>query len=577
MNNLFELLESGIGTFEDALKEADPKYKQLSNYEKQIIEAATSAVRGATKVYQSLTKGWDEYGSEASLFDHGKKEEIRLKAERYSFGSPLVVAIIEVYQLLVHAKGRTITANDDDLQKVINAYTKLNKNALFSQLQRMELERMLWTDSLLHFIHFQSDDVQDVKTRFVPSRQWQPPIYNPDDRSEIWFHVRNVSRTDVNGEQSERIHIHPDHEYIVDPRYRDDYEMKLNQRNTGTTVKVLWNQPVKRLMINRGVSKLFPILSWVECYERLLNMVATVYAAISAVALVTRTKAEYVKKVAAKLATVKDSANPSGNNLVLEGDVKTLNAKSALLAGNDLDPFLFQISMVVQLPPHAFGRAEPANALSDGQNSNELMRLAIEARQSLHAENERDLIDHAIMQAVRNGDLKTKGKIVQVPHNDGAYSERIEWVEGFDSSYDVSYPPVRTIDLVKQIEARIKAHTLDGKRPNSDISNPKEYYSDVFPLLGRVDIEDRVKELPEAWEQVEGTNEADLVAESRMEQALTGFMEDLRESMETWEHAEAFDTVLQHLREGKNVTLNSSFDAEVYEDGELSETFNLTG
>lgn len=571
MNSLFQILEAGTKSFDEILKEIDPKYDQLQGFERDILEAATSAVRNAATIQQEIRSGWDEIGKDSTaLFDLEKLREIRRKAQRFSFGSPLVVAIVETYQLLVHAKGREVKATEDTLQGVITAYLELNKNAVFSQLERMERERNLWTDSELHYIHFTGDDSADTKTRYVAANEWDDPINNPDDKTEVWFHVRNVTSTRLNGSVKEYLAIHPDYQFIVRNRFRNEYETEIQTRYSGQSIKFFWDQPVKRLQLNKGVSKLFPVLSWVECYERLLNMIATVYAAISAVALVTRAKAEYVKKVAAELKNLKSSANPTGNNIVLEGDVKTLNAKSALLGGNDLDPFLYQISMAVQLPPHAFGRQEPATGLSDGQNSNELMRLAIQARQSLWVELERDLIEYALIQAVKRGDLKRNASIVEVDVNDTAYTERIEWAKEYTGSFDVIYPSVRTVDLEKEIRARISAHTLNGQTPNPDISTPKEYFRDVMPLLGRSDLDERVKELADQWGVSTGNEENGL--EERAFSLLSSFVEQLKEAATEWEHLETFEAIQERLNAGKTVRILPNKEVQVYENGELSES-----
>lgn len=576
MNNVSQMIETGVQTFEQMLQDLDPKFKELNAYERDILEAATSAVKTASAIQREIVTGWDELGSDKSqLFTIEKLREIRTKARKFSFGSPLVVAVVEVYQLLVHAKGRTITANDDTLQAVIRNYLTLNNNAIFGQLQRMERERDLWTDSQLHFIHFTGDDTAETKTRFVAANEWEPYVTNPEDRTELWFHVREINSTKLDGTPNTYLAIHPDFEFNVEAAEQPTYEESLKLRYKAHNVKVYWDRPVKLLQLNSGVSKLFPILSWVECYERLLNMVATVYAAISAVALVTRTKAEYVKKVAAELKKTKDSANPSANSVVLEGDIKTLNAKSALLGGNDFDPFLYQIAMVVQLPPHAFGRAEPATGLSDGQNSNELMRLAIQARQSLWEALERDLINYAIIQAVKKGDLKGKGEVKQIAISEDAYIERVEWKEGFDPSYKITYPSVRTIDLEKAVKARIAAHTLDGKQPNPDISSPKEYYTDIMPLLGRVNNDDRVKELPEVWGSAVAPEEGG-VAESNALKLLESFTVDLREALQGWEHIDAYEGILNQLKEGRTVRLLPSLKGEVYENGQLLEEAQIT-
>lgn len=547
------LLDAGTITLEEALQQING-YQQLTTYEKTVSKIAEQVIHESQILQKELQQGWETLGSdELALFDEDKLRLIRRKAKKYSYASPLVVAIVETYQLLVHSGNRTIKATNDDIDNVIQEYVALNNKAVFGYLARIEKERDLWTDSRVFYIHFKNDLTNHVYTRGIDnSAEITHIYYNPEDDTDIWLYERTFTQLTLDKKEYEKIIIYPDVDFNPSLELQELIERTINSNYADVTIA--WDNPIESVIINKGVSKLYSILTWVQCYESLLNMVATVYSAISAIALVTRTKADYVKKTAKAIQEIKSKKNNKGNvgnlanNVILDGDIKTLNAKSALLAPSDLDVFLYQISMVVQLPPYAFGRQEPATGLSDGQNSNELMRLAIESRQNLWQELERDLIYYQLIEAVENGELSNLGSIEEIPISNNRVIKRIQWNEGVDGTFNVIYPPVRTVDIQKAIDARISAHTLDNKIPNSDISTPKDYFGDVMPLLGRQDIKERLANLPDEWSIQEPTTNS--VSEAHTINVLNNFANELKTLLNESPANEVGDIVLNKLREG---------------------------
>lgn len=549
-SQLMDILEKGTETLEEALEKTDPNFKTLSAYERSIVITATHIVKESRQLQDTINKGWSSLNDNEFFINEETLRNVRLRSRKFSYASPLAVATVETYQLLVHSGKRTIKATDDNIDAVIQQYVELNGKAIFNYLPRLDIERLLWTDSRVFYIHFTNDTTDEVKTRFLKdSNEITAIIYNPNDSSEVWLYVRTFIKVSLNGKTSKQlVYVYPDVEFIPDVELMEQIETDIKQLYNDAVFK--WENPLQATIINNGVPRLYPILTWIQCYESLLNMVATVYSAISAIALVTRTKAEYVKKVSKAVGEVKHAKDNSGsvgnigNNLVLDGDVKTLNAKSALLAPADLDVFLYQINMVTHLPPHAYGRAEPATGLSDGQNSNELTRLAIQAEQLIYEETERDLINYRLIQAIKRGSLSSFGKVEEVYLGEDYYTERIVWNEGIDGSFSIVYPPVRTQDIQKLINARISAHTLDNKIPNSDISTPKEYYADVFSLLGRQDLKERLESIPDEWSEGEITTPA---TEALAKQTLYTFANQLKEVLATTDSGRLAESLADKL------------------------------
>lgn len=499
-----------------------------------VIDQARSVLRESQGlINQFKRQGWVPLGdSEEKRSVVSYREAVKL-ARKASEASPLIIAGIRAYELLVHARNRTIKAADNEINQIVQELIKDNKKVFFGLQKRMEKEQDLWTDAKLYIRFFANEENGAVAIRFVEPLEITRVISDPEDKETIWLYERHYGRTGLDGKTKDVVAFYPDMDFIATDAQRVEIESQLATQYSTQSPVFDWDSPIYHVKLNKGLPECYAALSWAKCYESLLQMIATVYGAISAISLVVKVKAEQVQATSKQLAQNKKQKTPYGNAaaMSLESDVKTLNAKSALMAPSNLDSYLGMVVMVFGLAPHLFGKSEQGGGLGSDQHRHEAMNLAFESRQSLWIEIEQTVINFALLAAIKAGGLSHKGQVERVSFRDSdgleiGYQERISWNKGVDSSIDIIYPPIRKRDVATTVSALISAATMNGQKPN-DLISPRTFYQALAEVLPLGDVEARLAELPEFW-----TDDDQLVvAEEMAIKTLEKVTEVLRESL----------------------------------------------
>lgn len=461
-----------------------------------VILRTSAILREADRLLADVVEGYELIAGTgtAGTFSEREKYLARKKARRAVKASPPILAGVRAYKLLCHARGRTLKVHDSEISEVVTDFVRDNE-VLFDPLKRMALEEKLWSDAVLVFRFFFSSD--HTLVRLVQIDEITRKITDPDDSATTWLYKRCYTQTSLSGESEEVTVYYPDINFnptnVLKKRLEKHFQ------------KINWDSPIYYVEINDGLTPCFAALHWAQLYERLLNMIATVYSAISQLAIHIQAESEEVGEIADQIEDMPD--DEYGHTGVFDAEVKTLNAKSALMPSSDLKIYIGMIAMTFSLSPHMFGGEEKGGGLGSDQFRHESMNLALEARQMLWASVERKLISCVLKHSVEHGQLKHSGhRIVRFEINQNQIS-RIQWKKGTNEAIDITYPPIRKKDAEKYIRAIISALTLDGKKP-LDLIPPKtvfQMFAEVLPL-GDVDV--HLQNLPDKW-----TDDGQIVAE----------------------------------------------------------------
>ena len=424
-------------------------------------------------------KGWMGLSGEGqSDFSRHALRIICWLSRSFYLKNPLVKRGVNVQKDYVFGQGVTVTAEDADVDEVVQAFMKDAKNRaeLTSHQSMLGKEVELTVDGNLFFVFFRKrGDNGRTRIRTIPVSEIEDIITNPEDAKDPWFYKRTWTEHKLDLESGavdlkSKTAYYPDWRYV--PKDNDKPE------KVGDS-KIHWDIPIYHVRVGGmpsmkfGVPETYPALDWAKAYKNFLEDWATIVRSYARFAWNVTAKGGKTGIAAAKAklesTIVSDDAadaNPPptvGSAFVgQEGTgMQPIRTAGATTSADDGRRLLLMVAATFGFPETFFGDAS-VGTLATARSLDRPTELKISSRQSLWSDILTDILDYVVLWAVETRILK--GTIDK--EDDGTPLVTLEvdpeTSEPKSAAIRVDFPPILEHDTQASIGAIIDASTLKG-------------------------------------------------------------------------------------------------------------------
>lgn len=489
--------------------------EQARRGEMQLVVVQESLQRLEQVLYSAE---WQQLSMQADReFTREGLDHIITLARIMRLKNPVIKRGVEVQRLYVFAQGVQITAVDERVNAVLQAFLddERNRAELTSHQPRSQKETDLQTDGNLFFRFFVNSQTGRVRVRSIDPLEITDIVCNPDDSREPWFYLRTWTEKKLNGDMVPHEAYYPDWRYT--PRSRT---VSLPRQ-----VAIDWNTPIYHVAVNRmgrwGVSEFYAALDWALAYKNFLEQLASVWQALArwAAKLTVQGGKRGVAAAKTKLNTTLSSSSGETNPPPVTGsmfiasegtDLQPFRTAGATMSAEDGRRLFLMAAAVFGLPETFFGDVS-VGTLATARSLDRPTELKILDRQRLWENVFADICNYVLLQAVKapSGGLAGVGAYVKVADTDNQWMESVAWAEGVDGTVKVTFPPIVEEDAAGRVAAIVDAVTLKGSSPAGAV--PVETaVRELLRVLGVADV-DEVMTLWQA-EQEERQRRADEMA-----------------------------------------------------------------
>ena len=420
--------------------------------------------------------------------------EITKLARIMRLANPLVKRGVQIQRLYVWAQGVNISANDEQINDVIQAFLDDERNQveLTSHQARGEKETDLQGDGNLFFRFFIDSVTGRIRLRTIDPNEIDEIICNPEDKKEPWFYRRTWSKKNLDGSVATLIEHYPDWRYI--PK---------SKLTTGLNGRIIWDTPVYHVAVNKmgnwGICEYYDANAWAMAYKNFLEQLASVWQALArwAATLTVKGGKRGVAAARTKLGTTMTGGNDETNpppvtgSMFLQSDGTSLQpfrTAGATMSADDGRRLMLMASMTFGFPETFYGDAS-VGSLATAKSLDRPTELKIIDRQTLWADIHKAILDYVVLWSVKapKGALRGIGRYTRVPDGN-QWIELLDWGET-DAAINISFPSVIEHDVRETIGALIDAQTLQGRSSGDGI--PLETaVREMLTELGLQDIDD---------------------------------------------------------------------------------------
>ncbi len=445
--------------------------------------------------------------------------------------NPTVIRGVDLQQLYVWAQGVTVSAENDDIKAVIEAFRAdaQNVRTLTGHQARMEKEKDLLTDGNIFLQLFTNTATGRVRVAAIDVNEIDDIVCNPDNDGEAWFYKRVYSVTGLDGTTQQRVDLYPDCRFAPASRLRYGDVMA----RCGAS-RIVWDAPVMWWRVNPygkfGVPEIYPALDWAKAHKIFLENLLSVWRALARFAWKLDTGKggkNAVQAAAEKFGFAGfDQGSPApttASTFAKSGsaDLTPIRTNGVTMAADDGRRIFLMAAMVFGFPETFYGDANVGNHAT-AKTLDRPTELKILNRRALWAGWYGDLHSYILMQAVKYGSLKSLATIERERIGVGAsarYVERVVWKADVKPSVKTEFPSVVEHSVTERVTA-IKDARLDGDGVPLETA--------VRMLLVELGIDD-VNAVLDLWkEERENVADDDL---GDLREALTAFSAELREAM----------------------------------------------
>lgn len=458
-------------------------------------------------------------------FTRAGLKEITSLARIMRLKNPLIKRGVQIQRLYVWAQGVTITAADEQINEVIQAFLddERNQAELTSHQARGEKETELQTDGNLFFRFFINPLNGRIRVRTIDPQEIDDIICNPEDKKEPWFYRRSWTKVNLDGSQSTQIEYYPDWRFL--PRSRVGFTDIL-AASGGMGGVIRWDTSIYHVAVNRmgrwGICEFYDANDWALAYKNFLEQLASVWQALARWAAKLTTKGGKRGVAAAKtkfgttMADGQEETNPPPTTgsifLQSEGvDLQPFRTAGATMSADDGRRLMLMGSMAFGFPETFYGDAN-VGSLATAKSLDRPTELKILDRQALHRDIHMDIFNYVLLWAAKapQGPLRGLATVTREPDGNQVI-ERVQWREGIDPTVTMAFPAVIEHDVKEMIAAIVEAQTLGGRSEGAGV--PLE--TAVSMLLTELGIQD-VDAVLEIWREIQAEREqkaADVAAQ----------------------------------------------------------------
>jgi len=412
--------------------------------------------------WQVLTGGMDRELSRDAL------RTINRLARLNWLKNPLIQRGVNVQSYYVFGQGLEITANDDEINDMVQKFLDDAKNQteLTSHQALLLKEAELTLFGNLFFVFFVNAKTGHIRVRTVPVDEIDEILTNPEDAKDPWWYKRTYEERGLDGKASTKT------------VYYRDWRYEGSERPTSGEISPapMFHVKVGCLSDMRfGVSEVYAALDWARAYKNFLEDWSTIVRAYSRFAwqVNVQTKAGMVAARSKLRTTVSDGVaetNPSpvtGSSFIgTPGtNIQPIRTAGATTSAEDGRRLLLMVAASAGLPESFFGDVS-VGTLATARSLDRPTELKFVSRQTLWGDTLQAILYYALVQAVRAGEIK--GNIIS--DDDGVPQLELPPVvnpdtgemEERDLSFNVSFPPVLEHDVTTAVDSIVKAATLGG-------------------------------------------------------------------------------------------------------------------
>lgn len=477
--------------------------------------------------------GWRKLSGEADRdFSREGLRKIARLSRLMFLKNPLIQRGVKVQSHYVFGQGVVFTAEDPEVNKVIQRFVKdeANQAELTSHQAMLDKGIELHVDGNIFLVRFSNPATGLVKTRTIPFDEVADIICNPDDSKEPWFYYRvwSVNQLDMaKGTTTfvERKAYYPDWNYHP-----------ATQPPSMGEKPIYWDKPVYHLKVGGlpgmkfGVPETYAALDWAKAYKAFLEDWSTIVRSYARFAWqITTKRASGVKGVKAKLNTTLSPDRHEGNPPPIAGsafvgtdgtNVAPIRTAGATTSAEDGRRLLLMVAACMGLPETFFGDVS-VGTLATARSMDRPTELQFVSRQTLWETVFKKVLDYVVKFNVQVGRLE--GFILE----DGTVDLGVDEFGNLRSSaVRVEFPPILEHDLSETVGAIVDAATLRGNTSAGLIDN-KTVSRLLLTALGVDGIEDALKQIYPEGEETSGP-----VLPAVVERALGRLLAELRDLRE---------------------------------------------
>lgn len=381
--------------------------------------------------------------------------------------NPLIKQAVNLQARYVFGQGVTVSAPDEDVDKVIQEFWDYNKRVFTGHVKLTGLERTLQITGNVFIVYFHHELTGSTKLRTVPIDQMVEIITDPEDRQTPWFYLRvwQVATLGEAGMKNRKL-LYPDIAYTPKDRVP-----ALNG------IEIRWDTPVHHVKVGGLEDQLFGMpetaagIRWARLYTTQMQEWASVVSSLRIFAWQGKTKGSPGTLANRMRSSLAGSGGQETNPPPARGGI------FAATAGVDLTPIKTSgasispedSKMIRQLVGASFGVSDPhismdveQGALATADNLNQPMNLKYLEGQGVWREVFETMLAWVIAKSAmsKTSILKGKGKVE-------VFGDRqvITLSKDLDAKVDISFPPIIEKGLGELVDAIIAAVTLNGKQP----------------------------------------------------------------------------------------------------------------
>jgi hypothetical protein len=443
------------------------------------------------------------------------REGLRRAAELcrvHAVVNPMARRALAIRAAYVWGQGCSITARatgEKDAQQDVNGVVQefitdpSNAAAFFSALAREENERVLGTDGNFGLLLFTSPLSGKVQARSVPFDELQDIFYNPDDRDDPWFYLREWVTEELQPTSAviggpatgtAKVQVNQSAYYPAVGFYPKVRPRAING------IAVQWDSPLLALPVNRldgwkfGIGDLYAALPWLRGYKEFLDDWRILVKSLSKYAwksvVPPRGKAQARERLSAAptLNPVTHQPNDVGATALLSPNagLEAVPKTGATIDSNSGRPLAAMAAAGVDLPvTMLLGDPGVTGARATAETLDKPTELTLKQRQQVWADFIRRLLNYVVDQAVIAPAGPLKGTTSRDPQT-GALV--VELAGDTDRTVDITFPELEDVPLELIVQAIVAADATSKMPPLLTIKLLLEAFgvSDIDEWLEKV-------------------------------------------------------------------------------------------